>query len=232
MYQVVCTQPDISFAVNLCARRVENPTEDHKRAIQKMLRYLRGPSEKALVYRKRDKEPRLVVYSDSDFASDKVDSKSTCGFVVTLNGCTVSWHTSKQRSVSTSTVEAEYVAASKAVKEIIWLNYLLEEVLGYDKIPKSLLLLDSAGVETLIQNEGVSQKTKHIRYSYHFIRDCHAARLIEVRHVGGPDNPADILTKPLAHDKFSKHCSKIGLENVCTVNLEKKFTNGGYLKKD
>ena len=232
LYQVVCTRPDISFAVNLCARKVENPTEDHKRAIQKILRYLKGTADKGLVYERKDKEPRLVAFSDSDFASDKVDSKSTCGYIVMMNGCTISWQTSKQKSVSTSTVEAEYVAASKAVKEVIWLNYLLEEVLGYDKMPKPLLLLDSAGAETLIQNEGVSQKTKHIRYSYHFIRDCHAAKLVDIRHVGGTDNPADMLTKPLAHDKFSKHCEKINLGSVCKVNLAKEFTKGGYLRRE
>jgi hypothetical protein len=230
LYATVCTRPDLSFAVNLCARGVENPNNNHKQAIKRILRYVSGTLEHGLIYKGTGKEPRLVVYCDSDFAMDKSDSKSTTGFVICLNGCTIAWCTGKQKAVSTSTVEAEYIAACMATKEAVWIQYLMTEILGYSGLQCPMLLLDNQGAETLAQNDGVSNKTKHIRYSYHFIRSCHEAKMIAVRHVAGVENHADMFTKPLAYDKFLKHCQGIHVMDNHMVKVQTVFTNRGYLK--
>jgi histone deacetylase 1/2 len=232
LYISVCSRPDLSFAVNMCARQVENPNSRHKGAVIKILRYIKSTTDFGLIYQGSGKEPRLVVHSDSDFAADKKDSKSTTGFVVTMNGCTISWYSSKQKAVSTSTVEAEYIAASAATKEVIWLQYLLTELTGCMSLQPPLLLLDSTGAETLAQNDGISNKTKHIRYSYHFIRDAHANKLIEIRHIAGAENPADMLTKPLAFDKFSKFRGKINVDSFSNAKCRKSFTSRGFLKQE
>jgi hypothetical protein len=67
-------------------------------------------------------ENELVGYVDADFAGDLDGRKSTTGFVIILNGSTVSWCRKKQSSVATSTVEAEFVAASAALKEVLWIG--------------------------------------------------------------------------------------------------------------
>jgi hypothetical protein len=230
LYATVCTRPDLSFAVNLCARAVEKPTTDHEAAIKKILRYVKAFPDVGLVYKKSGKPLRLVAYSDSDFATDKSCSKSTTGYVICLNGCAVSWCTSKQKAVSLSTVEAEYIAACQAVKEVMWIQYLLAEIIGTDTLQCPLLLLDSAGAEALAQNEGVSNKTKHIRYCHHFIRQCAEHKLIAIRHIEGAENPADMLTKPLAHAKFSKFCEAINVMTGRRAIVNKVFTKRGYLE--
>jgi hypothetical protein len=162
---------------------------------------------------------------------DKSDSKSTSGFVVSLGNCVISWYSGKQKAVSTSTVEAEYIAAGAATKEVIWLQYLLTELTGATTLRRPLLLLDNAGAESLAQNEKVSNKTKHIRYTYHFIRDCARSKLVELKHVPGTDNPADMLTKPLASEKFLKFRKAVNVQTASEANLEGEYSNRtGYLK--
>ena len=229
LYLTVCTRPDISFAVNLCARNVETPTENNKKAITKILRYLKTTMNHGLLYQKCVKNLGFVVHSDSDFATDRKDSKSTTGYVISLNNCVITWKTTKQKAVSTSTVEAEYIAACAAVKEVIWLNHLLTEILGVEEIQTPLLLLDNSGAESLIQNDEMSNKVKHIRYSNHFIRDCHAHKLINIRHIAGTENPADMFTKPLGFESFRKHCQTLNVGNSAELMLKKEFSDRGYL---
>ena len=74
-------------------------------------------------------QEELVVtgYTDASFQTDRDDSKSQSGFVFTLNGGAVSWKSSKQETVADSTTEAEYIAASEAAKEGVWIrNFLIE----------------------------------------------------------------------------------------------------------
>ena len=207
LYLTVCTRPDITFAVNLCARYVQKPREVHNAAIKKIIRYLKGTPDVGLVYKQSGKPLRLVVFSDSDFANDRQDSKSTSGHVILLNGSTISWRTSKQKAVSSSTVEAEYIAACAAVKEVTWLHWLLCEITAINNIEAPLLLMDSEGAEAVIKRETISNKTKHIRYSYHMICDYYKMGLINVTHVKGTENPADAFTKSLAKGAF-KICQR------------------------
>ena len=72
----------------------------------------------------------LVVtgYTDASFQTDKDDSKSQSGYVFTMNGGAVSWKSSKQETVSDSTMEANYIAASEAAKEGVWIRKFLIEL--------------------------------------------------------------------------------------------------------
>jgi hypothetical protein len=186
------------------------------------------------VYQKNNQKLRLTVHCDSDFSGDRDDAKSTTGYVISLNGCSITWRTTKQKATSTSTVEAEYIAACAATKEVVWIQYLLTEILGLYEIQRPILFLDSAGAEAIIRNNGISNKTKHIRYSYHFVRECHANNLIDVSHIEGKENPADMFTKPLSYDKFREFRSKIRMSNIDEVSspLTGKFTERGYLKRE
>jgi hypothetical protein len=138
------------------------------------------------------------------------DSKSTSGFVVFVNGCAVSWKTTKQKSTSTSTVEAEYIAASTCCKEVMWLRWLIEEILGA-RLPRPQMWMDNNGARLLAQNDTMSEKTKHIRYSYHFVRECIRDAVLELFHVASHENTADMMTKPLGHVLLDYHRDGVGL---------------------
>ncbi|KAI3681140.1 hypothetical protein L6452_35924 [Arctium lappa] len=104
------SRPDIMYATCLCARYQANPKESHLAAVKRIFRYLKGTMNLGLWYPK-DSGFDLIGYSDSNFAGSKVDRKSTTGSCQLLGGNLVSWSSKKQNSVSTSTAEAEYVAA-------------------------------------------------------------------------------------------------------------------------
>uniref|UniRef100_A0A2N9I383 Reverse transcriptase Ty1/copia-type domain-containing protein n=1 Tax=Fagus sylvatica TaxID=28930 RepID=A0A2N9I383_FAGSY len=108
MYAMLCTCPDICFAVGMVSRYQSNPGPAHCRAVKRILRYLRGTIDHALCYHGGDL--RLTGYSDADWASDKDERKSTSGYAFILGGGAVSWCSKKQSCIALSTMESEYVA--------------------------------------------------------------------------------------------------------------------------
>ena len=126
MYVMVCTRPDIAFAVGMVGRFQSNPGEKHWTAVKHILKYLRRTRDYVLCYRSDDLVP--LGYADADFQSSPESRKSTSGYVFTLGGGAVSWKSVKQRCVADSTMEAEYVAASEAAKEAVWLKKFLQDL--------------------------------------------------------------------------------------------------------
>jgi hypothetical protein len=110
MYAMLCTRPDICFAVDMVSHYQSNPGPAHWRAVKRILRYLRGTSDHALCYHGGDL--RLTGYSDADWDSNKDERKSTSGYAFILGGGAVSWCSKKQSCIALSTMESEYVACS------------------------------------------------------------------------------------------------------------------------
>ncbi|KAH9670456.1 hypothetical protein KPL70_016992 [Citrus sinensis] len=97
-----------------------NPGGEHLIAVKRVLRYIKGTSDVALCY--GGSEFTVRGYIDSDFAGDFDKRKSTTGYVFTLAGATVSWVSKLQTVVPLSTTEVEYMAATQACKEAIWIQ--------------------------------------------------------------------------------------------------------------
>ena len=134
-----------------------------------ILKYLRRTTDLFRVY--GGEELKLQGYADSSFQSDPDDSRSTSGFLFTLNGGAVSWKSSKQPITVDSTTEAEYIAASDAAKEAVWLKKFITD-LGViptisDPIP---LLCDNNGAIAQVKEPRSHQKSKHIMRRFHLIR--------------------------------------------------------------
>jgi hypothetical protein len=119
MYAMVCTRPDIAHAVGVVTRYMNNPGKEHWEAVKWILRYLRGTTTHALCF--RGSYTFLQGYVDSDMAADKDSRRSTTWYVFTIGGTTVCWISKLQKVVALSTTEAEYVVATEASKEMIWL---------------------------------------------------------------------------------------------------------------
>ena len=126
---MVCTHPDISHAVNVVSRYMANPSKEHWQAVKWILRYLRGTANIGLVYDRVSTDSGSVIgYVDSDFASDLDERKSLTGYVFTLSGSVISWKSTLQSTVALSTTKVEYMAATEAVKEAIWLKGLVGDL--------------------------------------------------------------------------------------------------------
>ena len=126
MYVMLCTRPDIAHAVGVVSMYMNNLGKEHWKIVQWILRYLRGATSHALCFGGSD--TILQGYVDADMAGDKDSKRSIVGYVFTVGGTTVSWISKLQQVVSLSTTEAEYVAATEASKEMIWLQRFMEEL--------------------------------------------------------------------------------------------------------
>ncbi len=210
MYAVMCTRPDICFAVGLVSRYQSNPGPAHWRAVKRIFRYLRGTSDFVLCYGAADL--RLRGFCDADWAGDIDERRSTSGYVFILGGGAVSWCSKKQSCIALSTMEAEYVACSAAVQEAVWLRRFL----------RRLEISASAGDPVQIRSDSMAAlqyakdpkyhgRTKHIDIRYHYIRDMVKQGEVTLQHIPTSRMVADPLTKPVARDVFQFHVKNLGL---------------------
>ncbi|CAL2228255.1 unnamed protein product [Prunus armeniaca] len=149
------TRPDIMYAVSLVSRYMEKPTEMHLNAAKRIL---------------REDGSGFVGYTDSDYAGDIDDRKSTSGHTFLLNSGAVSWSSKKQQIVTLSSTEAEYVAATASSCQAMWLRKIFE-VLGDAQKGPTTIYCDNMSTIKLSRNPVMHGRSKHIDVRFHFLRD-------------------------------------------------------------
>jgi hypothetical protein len=200
------SRPDVAFAVNRCARNVAKPTIRDLNAARLIMKYLKQTSAMVLQFRRSHRtlgieyqhsnsDFALEGYSDSDWAGDPSDAKSTSGVVVTINGNPVYWKSKKQSCVAKSVLEAEFVAATEAVRHVLWLRRFIETINGISRLPPTPIHIDNLGAIQHIKDDQQTSKTRHINVCYYFIRDAYANKYIIPLKIPTADNLADIFTK-------------------------------------
>jgi hypothetical protein len=147
------TRPDISFAVNQLCQFMHSPTTAHWTAAKRVLRYLKGSINHGLQFGKGTLH--LNAYSDSDWAGNPDDRRSTTGFALFLGPCLISWCAKKQPVVSKSSTEAEYRSLAFATAELCWLRMLFKE-LGLFLHSPPTLWCDNLGALALASNPDIS----------------------------------------------------------------------------
>jgi len=212
------SRPDLAYSVGVASRFMERPTVMHAKAIKQILRYLRGTINLGLVYVQGGCADKLVGYSDSDHGADAVERRSTGGMAFYLNENLVTWCSQKQKTVSLSSCESEFMAATAAAKQALWLRNLISEITR--EKPKTVtLFVDNNSAIALMKNPVFHGRSKHIDLKYHFIRECIERGQIVVRRVGTEEQKADVLTKSMAAVKLSVMTHLIGVRDlsVCQV---------------
>jgi hypothetical protein len=204
------TRPDLAFSVGYVSRFMQRPTTEHQQAVKRIIRYVAGTLDHGLYYPRCPGAAHFVGYSDSDHAGDIDTSKSTSGILFFLGKCLVSWQSVKQQVVALSSCEAEYIAASTASTQALWLARLLGDLLGRDTRAVELRV-DSKSALALAKNPVFHERSKHIRVRYHFIRGCLEEGSIKASYINTKDQLADLLTKPLGRLKFLELCSRTGM---------------------
>ena len=217
MYLMLGTRPDIAFAVGKLARFCENPKDKHWIAVKRVLRYVAGTRDFRLLF--TGSSPlELTGFSDSDWAGDLSDRKSTSAFVFKVAGGAVSWASRKQTIVAASTCEAEYISLCATSKEALWLRRVIHDIINPVKTVKDLhpnrptkILSDNQSAIALAANEAINRRNKHIDIAYHFVRDTIKRGEIALHHLPTTDMPADMLTKPLGRILLQKFIKSVGL---------------------
>ena len=212
MYLAVATRPDIAFAVGVLARFSKNPGLAHWKAVKHVFHYLKGNMDLKLTYAPGQSSSELfTTYSDADHAGNPDNGRSTGGYVVKMGTGAISWSSRLQGIVSLSTTEAEYVAATSAGQEILWLRNLFKEI-GYPISGPSALYLDSASALAVAKNPEHHGRMKHLDLRFYWLRDEVEKGTISLGHVSTSAMPADILTKALGRVKVLEMQEMLGLK--------------------
>ena len=178
------TRPDLQFAVHQAARFTHNPKHSHAQAVKRIVRYLVKTREHGTIF-KPDMNQGLNCYVDADFAGlygyedeqDPVSVRSRTGFTLTLFGCPIVWSSKLQSEITLSSTAAEYVAFSMAMRELLPMRALLEEVgsklnLKFLKtsLVRSTVFEDNQGCLSLVNVPKMSPRNKYLALKYHFFR--------------------------------------------------------------
>ena len=174
MYAMFCSRPDLSYAVSMLSRFMSNPGKKHWFALKRVLRYVKGTVDKGLVYGGAssgcDEASVIKGFVDSDYAGCLDTRKSLTGFIFTAYWTTISWKAGLQKVMALSTMEAEYMALTEAVKEALWLLGLVFE-LNDAKQRFIRVFCDNRSALQLTKNQVFHERIKHIDVKLHFIRD-------------------------------------------------------------
>jgi hypothetical protein len=207
MYTAITTRLDITHKVCELARHTLSPCVRHYNDAMRVLRYLVGTKELGLTFRKGDAQSNINVeaWSDSDWAGDKSDRKSTTGWIVRINGNVISWQSKLQSNVAKSSSEAELYAADSAAAEVMYIRGMLEELklINTNTHGPSLIHIDNQAAMKIAQNSiRSSERTKHIDVRYYWITSLIEQNNIKMKWIETQKQLADIFTKSLGQQPF------------------------------
>ena len=180
---------------------------EHWNDVKWILRYLRGTSNKCLHF--GGSTTNLQGYVDLDLAGDIDTRQSTTGYVFTVGGIAMRWVSRLQKVNALSITEFEYVAAIEAAKEMIWLQFFLEE-LGHPQ-RDNYLFTDSQSVIHLAKNFTLHSKNKHIQLRHHFIQSILEDGQLKLEKIHTNENLVDMLTKVVTRENLNSSSASVGL---------------------
>ncbi|KAL0448774.1 UNVERIFIED_CONTAM: Retrovirus-related Pol polyprotein from transposon TNT 1-94, partial [Sesamum latifolium] len=154
-------------------------------------------------------------YSDASFQSDDDDAKSQSSFVFKLNGGVVAWKSSKQDTTADSTTEVEYIAASEAAKEAVWMKNYIEKLGVVPSIAEPVVIFyDNNGDIAQAKKSRSHHRIKHILRCYHLLREIVSRGDCRMDRVSSAENTSDPLTKPMSQIAHTHHLDKMGLRSM------------------
>eukprot|EP00253_Pinus_taeda_P025863 PITA_25863 len=165
----------------------------------------------------KDFDPSL--YKNSDWAGSVDDRKSTSGYVFHMGSRAISWSSKKQSIVALSTAEAEYVAATAAACQAVWMRRMLRS-LGQEQAKATVIFCDNSSAIALSKNSVFHKRTKHIDTRFHYIRELVNNGEIVLEHCRTQEQVADILTKPLDQKSFEFLRKCLGMVECPTVEIK------------
>lgn len=210
MYASLGTRPDISYAVTTVSRFSSNPGHSHWDAVRRIYRYLLGTTDLKLTY--GGVENALVGYADADGSMGE-DRRAISGYAFLIDGGAVSWSSKRQEIVSLSTTESEYIAATHATKEALWLRSFIGQLFE-PLIEPITLFSDNQSAIALTKDHQYHARTKHIDIRFHFIRWVIEEGKLRLIFCPTADMIADTLTKALPSPKVKHFASQLGLRTA------------------
>ncbi|KAL3529154.1 hypothetical protein ACH5RR_008476 [Cinchona calisaya] len=181
---------------------MHHPQEYHWQLVKLILHYIKGTlSLKMQLY--KGNIHSMVAYSDVDCAGCPDTRRSTTGCCVYLGHNLVSWCAKKQHTVSHSNAKTEYRALATCVAEICWLRSVLRELGIHIRLPVELFC-DNIAATYLARNPVNHARSKHLEIYFYFVCEWVYWGDVSIKFITSEHQIADIFTKGLLSDKFSK----------------------------
>ncbi|KAF0723798.1 hypothetical protein Ae201684P_017223 [Aphanomyces euteiches] len=208
VYLTTCTRPDLAHAVQRLSRYLYAPKEYRMNGAKRVMTYLQRTKNFEMQYGNEQDEITLHSFSDAIWAP-KPDRRSVSGHIWLVGGAPVSWRSTRQRTVATSSCEAEYVAMAMAAKECVFLRGILKDI----GCPQETTTCygDNQGAIALTQQKVTNDRSKHIDVAWHFIRDMVRDKIMAIIYVPTKDMLADVLTKNSTRDALERFLTAINM---------------------
>ena len=206
------TRPDIAYSVNVLSQFVADPRQSHMDAAHRVLRYLKGTAGQGILL-PRDGGCDLSAYCDSDWLGCPVTRRSRTGYLLLLGGAPISWKTKKQNVVSRSSAEAEYRSMASTVSEILWMRWLLKELI-IDLTEPTPLFCDNQAARHIANNPVFHERSKHVEMDCYFVRERVESQEVQPLRIHTSMQIADLLTKGLGTQQLKFLLDKLGIRNL------------------
>jgi len=215
LFAAISTRPDIAFSVSRLARFNLNPSENHHKAVDRVVLYLYNTRCYAICLGGIRKIETFITSSDSSFADNTLDRKSSQGMVMRLFGGTIAWKASKQATVTTSSTEAELLSLSQAAKEAMFTARLLKALAVVLEEPLQLEC-DNKQTIRLLEEESTKLTTqlRHVDIHQHWLRQEVQQGRIVAKWVETSAMIADGMTKVLSGQKHKEFVKMLGMDDI------------------
>ena len=212
-YAVTGTRPDIAQALGSVNQFSSNLSQAHWAAAKRILRYIKVTASLGIQFNgTKDDSVHLEGYVGADWGSNPNGRKSQSDYGYFLSGGLISWTSKKQPVVALSSTEAEYMAASFALQEALWLRSLLRDM-NFKQEQPTVIHEDNQAAIALCSNPKFHSRTKHIDIRYHYIREKIESKEVKLKYCPTEDMIADVFTKPLGKTKFQRFRDQMGILN-------------------
>ncbi|KAL5823512.1 hypothetical protein ACOSQ4_021412 [Xanthoceras sorbifolium] len=206
---LTATRPDILFAISLLSRFMHCASEMHLIAAKRILRYIKGTVNYGVKF-EECQSFKLCGFSYSDWAGSIDDMKSTSRYCFSLGSGIFSWSSKKQEIVAQSIAEAEFIAATAAANQVLWLKIFLCD-LHMEQKDNTEIFVDNQAALAISHNSVFHGKTKHFNIKLYFLREIQKNGEVTLVYCKSEDQLADLFTKPLPVSKFELLRQKIGI---------------------
>lgn len=222
LYTAIMIRPDVAFAASSLSRFLTNPSPEHLKAADKVIKYLYATRYLGIAYGGGPKEAQaLLIAGDASFADDEETRRSSQGYLMSLFGGPIAWRAARQDTVTTSTTEAETLALEHTAKETIALKRLFRDFqLELGDVWK--IFCDNQQTIRLVveQTERISTKLRHVDIQNMWLKQEQEKGTFQVTYLPTDQMPADGLTKALSRQKFEHFRALLNLQDTRQITSE------------
>lgn len=211
LYLIKFSRPDIANSVRELSKVLDCSTQASYKEMLRIVKYVLDTPLLGLQMkpsRERGSAWNIVCFTDSDYACDPETRRSVSGYVIFVHGVPICWRSQAQRSVTLSSTEAEWIAMSEAVKDVIFLMHLVEGMGITIRYPITVRV-DNVGAIFMSGNITTTGRTRHAQIRGRYVSELVEDGTLKIVFVRSEENIADIMTKNLDSSLFSRHAKEL-----------------------